>query len=76
MSLKFRIITNSDRELLYTVEQKYWFFWRRRISVGSIERAEFYIKKSIELALNHKSGRIIKEYTEEDYLADKLKGNV
>lgn len=77
MKFKYRIITNNNTEYPFTVQRGIGFIWWHLLKTGSEQIADEIIKSRIENSIKRKvKPRVIKEYTEADYLVDKLKGNV
>jgi len=78
--MKYRIVVSSLSDYPYRVEKKndgYFSFWHEIAKYSSLERAE---RELPELADKHnkipKSGTILKIYTQEDLLIDKLNGKL
>lgn len=76
MKLKFRIVVGTDVDYPFTVHKKGFIFWHSIMKFRNLTSAENFIQERIEFLSKRKPGTIIKEYSEEDYIVDKLKGEV
>ena len=74
MTLRYRIVHSDDSNYEYEVQKKGWFFWRSVAKYRNITAAEEDIKTTIRHYHTRPAGKVIKEYTDEDYLVDKLRG--
>ena len=74
---KLRVIVNPDSEDIdypYLVQKKKWFIWHTTFKSRSEEDAI----KTMKTVARHEAlnpGSTVTEYTEQDYLSDKLKGH-
>ena len=73
VKFKFRIRFMDDTNFPYYIEEKGLFFWKMRDRETSQSSAESKMHQLVRLKMM-KPGTVLKEYTHEDYLADKLKG--
>lgn len=74
IKFKYRVIVNSDTDYPFLVERKGWIFWRRYSKERNIDAAKETILKSARQELM-KPGTVVFEYSEADFLVDKLKGH-
>lgn len=75
MKLRFRVVSSNDRDYPFGIEQKFLCFWIRKVSARTQFDANEYIKDKIKEKIEkNKAKVIISEYSEDDYLVDKLKG--
>ena len=69
---RYRISKGGDTEWPYLVERRFFFIWWNIFRVKSEEDAISNIQE--RMAKSFKPPKeILREYTEQDYLADKLK---
>jgi hypothetical protein len=75
--MKYRIITNDNDLLPYTVQRKnehvFLSFWRTVIKCKAIHEAESYVKRFAERHSKHPIGTVVLEYDESDLVVDRLK---
>ncbi len=72
-NLKYRISRDrNDQEWPYIVESKRFFLWTKKFQVATEEHAIAGIKNRIAKKYREPI-QILREYTEADYLIDKLK---
>lgn len=75
INARYRVITRSNASHDYFVQRKTWYGWRTVAGTHSIVAAKEIIDKHIRKdVLTLKKVVYECNYTEEDYLADKLKG--
>lgn len=72
IKFRYRIITSEDREHPYIIQKKGWFFWKTVDKCRNKESAGSDLERLIKQEYS-RPGTVFFEYTEEDYLADKLK---
>lgn len=70
---KYRIRIGKDVDYPYCVDKKGFLFWSSVGKHKSKSSAESQLQECVRLEVL-RPGTILKEYTEQDYLADKLKG--
>jgi len=73
VSFNFRIIIGTDPRDPYLIQKKGWFFWNDITKCRTIIEAETELEKLVRHQLSQ-PGTIIKEYTQNDFLVDKLRG--
>lgn len=74
VKFRYRVVVNDSTDYPFLVQRKGWFFWHSVGKCRGREEAEHDIRKMAKLELM-RPGSVVLEYTEQDYLADKLKGN-
>lgn len=75
LKFKFRVRVSDDADCPFVVERKALIFWYKVTKVRSENHAKEEILKLIKLE-TRRPGTVVSTYTEKDYLADKLKGDV
>ena len=78
MKHQFRIILRAepDDDYPFKVEKKGWFFWHSKTQHKNMGAGKEYIVKSMNLLTTNPTEKVLFEYSEEDHLAEKLKGNI
>jgi len=74
VKFKYRIVVNDDTARPYRIEKKEWIFWYKAGVFSSLESAERELRELAKLEIL-RPGTVVSEYTEQDFLVDKLKGN-
>jgi len=72
IKFKYRIVTGADTEHPYAIQKKGWFRWKTIENCRSRDTARTDLEKFIRNEYQ-RPGTVVFEYSEEDYLADKLK---
>ncbi len=72
IKFRFRIVTGPDSDHPYTIQKKRWFGWQSIEDCRSRDTARSDLEKLIKNGYA-RPGTVIFEYSEQDYLADKLK---
>lgn len=75
VKFKYRIVVNDDTDYPYLVERKGWIFWKSFSKERSMEAARDTILKCARQEMM-RPGKVVFEYSDADYLVDKLKGDV
>lgn len=73
VKFRYRIVVNDDPDYQYLIERKGWFFWHRVGKSRHLDDAQADVKRLARMHMM-KPGTVISEYSEGDYLVDKLKG--
>lgn len=78
IKFKYRIKLSSNKNFPYLIQRKFFFFWMTVEQENSIDDAHWKIKYLAKKESDPESrpGAILFEYTEKDYLVDKLKGTI
>lgn len=75
--MKYRVISGSDDLNPFIVERKdetsLFPIWRRVGKFRSLNDAEHTMRRSVERHVKNKIGDIIREFTEEDLVVERLK---
>jgi hypothetical protein len=72
IKFKYRIVTGADEDRPYVIQKKGWFYWKTIQNCRGKDSARSDLEKFIRNEYQ-RPGTVILEYSEEDYLADKLK---
>lgn len=70
---RYRIVVRNDADYPYHVERKGLIFWKLMDKCRRRDDADDVIRKCIHLELM-RPGTVLVEYTEQDYVMDKLRG--
>lgn len=73
VKFNFRIIIGTDPRDPYLIQKKGWIFWNDIGKCRTMTEAEIELEKLVRHQLSQ-PGTVIKEYTQEDFLVDKLRG--
>lgn len=68
---KYRLVVSKDKNFPYLVEKKFLVFWQKVDTFASERQAIEFIKDSFG---KKPPGTVIAEYSEADYIAEKLSG--
>jgi hypothetical protein len=72
IKFKYRIVTGPDSEHPYAIQKKGWIRWKTVERSRNRDAARADLEKLIRNEYQ-RPGTVIFEYSEQDYLADKLK---
>lgn len=72
IKFKYRIVVNDDTDYPYLLKRKGLIFWHTIGKCRSLHEAKEDISKLAKLE-TMRPGSVVLEYTEQDYMVDKLK---
>jgi hypothetical protein len=72
---EYRVVFSPQEPFKYRAQRRIWkwWFWFEIGCASSLQEAKAGIKEHLRNEINRTNGKVIFEYNEEDYIADKLK---
>lgn len=72
VKFRYRVVTNPDSDYPYCIQKKRWYGWQTIEKCGGKDSMRNYLDRCIKNEYT-RSPTVVFEYSNEDYLADKLK---